>query len=143
VTDPDGGVDADTVRVKVARKVACGNGRVTRHGSWRAAELGAARAGKYCDNLGKGNGKDTLTLSFTGPRLKLTYAKARAGGAAKVVVDGVKVGTVHFHGNARKPTFGYSKAFGGLGDGKHTAQLVMLHGAGYVDDFVIWGRLLR
>ena len=144
VTDPDGGVDADTVRVKVARKVACGNGRVDRAGSWRAAELHQdARGGKYCDNLGKGRGKDRLKIAFTGPRLELTYARARAGGSAKIVVDGVRVGTVKFHGRSTRPTFGYSTAFGGLGDGEHTARLVMLDGAGYVDDFVIWGRLLR
>ncbi len=48
-----------------------------------------------------------------------------------------------FHGTSRKPAFGYSATFGGLGGGEHTARLVMLDDAGYVDDFVIWGRLLR
>ncbi|MGZ5416909.1 MAG: PKD domain-containing protein [Nocardioides sp.] len=144
VTDPSGGVDAETVRVKVARKVACGNGRITRHGSWRAAELGSsARGGKYCDNLGKGKGKDKLTLTFTGPRLKVAFGKAKTGGKAKIVVDGVTVGTVSFRGPSKRPVFGDSAAFGGLGDGEHTAKLVMLKGAGYVDDLVIWGRLLR
>ena len=130
--------------MKVARKVACGNARISRHGSWRAAELGnSARGGKYCDNLGKGGGKDKLTLTFTGPRLKVAFGKAKAGGKAKVVVDGVTVGTVSFKGSSKRPRFGHSAAFGGLGDGEHTARLVMLRGAGYVDDFVIWGRLLR
>jgi PKD repeat protein len=144
VTDPAGGVDAETVRVKVARKVACGNGRITRHGSWRAAELGSsARGGKFCDNLGKGRGKDKLTLTFTGPRLKVAFGKARAGGKARIVVDGITLGTIGFRGTSKRPAFGHSAAFGGLGDGEHTAKLVMLDGAGYVDDFVIWGRLLR
>lgn len=143
VTDPGGVSSSDSVRVRVARKVACDHDRVEQGGSWRTARSDGARGGRYCDNLGRGSGKDTLALSFTGPRLALRYARARAGGVAKVVVDGVTVGKVHFDSDSRRPEFGPYRSFGGLGDGRHTARLVMLRGTGYVDDFVIWGRLLR
>ncbi len=89
------------------RRKACGNDRIHRHGSWRTGALSeGARGGKYCDNLGTGAGKDRLRLAFTGPRLKLTYGKARAGGAAKIVIDGERVGTISFGGTSRKPSFG-------------------------------------
>ena len=143
VTDPDGASSSDSVRVRVARKVACDHDRVEQGGSWRTSRSGAARGDRYCDNLGRGSGQDTLALSFTGPRLALRYARARAGGVAKVVVDGVTVGKVHFDSDSKRPEFGPYRSFGGLGDGRHTARLVMLRGTGYVDDFVIWGRLLR
>ena len=143
VTDPDGAVAQDTVRVQVGKRVSAAGGAVARGGSWRISRSADARGASYVDNLGTGSGRDRLTIRFTGPRLALQYAKATAGGVARVIVDGVEVGRVKFAGSRTKPDFGYSRAFGGLGDGEHTARLVMTKGAGYVDDFVIWGRLLR
>ena len=155
VTDPQGLTDTAEVNVVAedgpaaensppttakAGRVSCGGNAVDRTGSWRNVDSSSARGGRYCDNLGRRKGRDTMTLSFTGPRVVIGYAKARRGGSANVVVDGERVGTVSFDGRAQKPRFGFSKAVTGLGGGTHTVRLVIHKGAGYVDDFVIWGR---
>ncbi len=139
VTDPSGARSRDKVRVQVLRRVSCQRPAVTWHGSWRSVRDGDARDSSYCDNLGSGKGKDTLTMKFTGPRLTLNYATARKGGRAVVFVDGEKVGAVSFDGYSRTPSFGAHRTWNGLGRSKHTVRLVMRKGAGYVDDFVIAG----
>ncbi|HEX5771285.1 MAG TPA: PKD domain-containing protein [Nocardioidaceae bacterium] len=138
VTDPDGAVDRQTVKVRVFRAVTCQSSKVRWSGSWRSRS-GAGAGGKYCDNLGTRSGKDTLTLRFTGPRLTLAYGAAKRGGSAVVLVDGRRRGVVDFAGRTRRPRFARFRAWSGLGRGEHTVRLVMRRGAGYVDDFLISG----
>jgi hypothetical protein len=84
-----------------------------------------------------------MTMSFTGPQVEISYAKSRDGGTARIFVDGEGVGFVSFDGTSARPTFGYTRAYSGLGSGEYTVRLVMRKGAGYVDDFAIWGSLRR
>jgi PKD repeat protein len=140
VTDPSGNVDTDTVRVKVARKIACGSRHVDRHGSWRTGVASRdARGGGYCDTLGRSHGKVVLRVDFSGPRLRVLFGTARTGGLATVVVDHEKVGTIDFRGPSKRPRLDAGTTFRGLGSGRHTVRLVMKRGAGFVDDFVVWG----
>ena len=115
--------------------------RAVSRGDDRVSECrrGAGFGGSYCDNLGSGSGKDTLTLGFTGSRLTLGYGVARRGGSAAVFIDGRKVGLVSFDGTTRAPKFGKSRTWKGLGRTRHTVRLVMRDGAGYVDDVAIAG----
>ncbi len=138
VTDPSGARSRAAVPVQVLRRVDCQTQVVERSGSWRSRR-GAGFGGGYCDNLGSGSGKDTLTLGFTGPRLTLGYGVARRGGSAAVFIDGRKVGLVSFDGTTRAPKFGRARTWKGLGRTRHTVRLVMRKGAGYVDDFAIAG----
>ncbi|MGN6576910.1 MAG: PKD domain-containing protein, partial [Nocardioides sp.] len=141
VTDPSGNVDTDTVRVKVARKIACGGRHVDRRGSWRTgAASRQARGDRYCDNRGTGQGKDVMALGFSGPRLRVLFGTARSGGVAKVIIDHEKAGVLRFHGSSKRPRFESGTTFRGLGGGPHTVRLVMKRGTGFLDDFVVWGR---
>jgi len=153
VTDPQGLSDTAEATVvvedppaaqaggsPVARRVACGGTGVDRTGSWRTMASATASRGHYCDNLGGRKGRDTMSLSFSGPRVGIDYAKARRGGLARVVVDGERVGVLRFHARAKQPRFGFSRTFAGLGAGRHTVRVVVRKRAGYVDDFVVWGR---
>ena len=138
VTDADGVRSSDVVRVNVAERVRCESAVVGQRGGWR--EVGRAGAGRYCDNLGRTAGRDAMVLSFTGPRLSIGYATARPGGTARVFIDGDPVRSLSFDGRTTRPRFGSTRTYTGLGNGRHTMRLVMRKGAGYVDDFVIWGR---
>ncbi|HEU4512263.1 MAG TPA: PKD domain-containing protein [Nocardioidaceae bacterium] len=138
VTDPEGAVDRRTVRVRVMRSVTCQSSKVRRSGSWRSRS-GAGAGGTYCDNLGTRDGRDTLTLRLTGPRLALAYGVAKRGGTAVVLVDGRRRGVVDFDGRTRRPRFGRLRTWSGLGRGEHTVRLVMRRGAGFVDDFLVSG----
>jgi hypothetical protein len=140
VTDPEGARNRDRVRIHVLRRVPCQQSEVLWGGSWRSRSgSNTAEGGTYCDNLGRGRGKDTLTLDFTGPRLTLGYGLARRGGEGVVFIDGKRVGVISFEGQSRAPRFVRTRTWDGLGRKRHTFRLVMRGGAGYVDDFVIAG----
>jgi immune inhibitor A len=140
VTDPRGAVDRDRVKIHVLQRVTCQQHHVMWGGSWRSRSGSkTANSGTYCDNLGTGQGEDTLTLDFTGPRVRLNYGLAANGGKAAVFIDGTRVGLLSFEGRSRAPRFVRSRTWQDLGRGRHTVRLVMRKGAGYVDDFVIAG----
>ncbi|GAB6984477.1 PKD domain-containing protein [Nocardioides pyridinolyticus] len=138
VTDPSGVTDTDSVEVTVAkgddptptkrRTVACESDRVAKHGSWREVR-------SYCDNLGTGRGKDTMTLTTAGPRLELFFGKAEGGGKARLLVDGERVATISFDGAKKRVTLGHLKVVKGLGAGEHVVRLVVVKGRAYVDRF--------
>jgi PKD repeat protein len=142
VTDPQGLSDTMTLQVWVAQDVWCQGRNVARTGSWRVVRSSQATRGSYCDNLGTRRGADTMRLRAAGPRLAVTYAKSAKGGIGKVYVDGEYKGRVDFRSRSRHPRLGYTRTFTGLGSGAHDVKLVMVRGAGYVDDFLVWGRLL-
>ena len=142
VTDPQGLSDTEVLRVGVAQRVGCSSRSVARSGSWHVVTSAAATGGNYCDNLGTGSGADTLRLRAAGPKVAVSYARSAQGGLGRVYVDGEYQGTVDFRSSDAKPRLGYSQTFSGLGSGTHTVKLVMVRGAGYVDDFLVWGKLL-
>ncbi len=142
VTDPQGLGDTTTLQVWVAQSVSCQSGSVARAGSWRSVRGSAATGRTYCDNLGSGRGTDRMRLRAAGPRIAVTYAKSTKGGVAKVYVDGEYEGRVSFRSTTARPSFGHTRTFTGLGAGSHTVDLVMVRGAGYVDEFLVWGKLL-
>ncbi|MCW2844509.1 MAG: domain containing protein [Nocardioides sp.] len=135
VTDPGGKSDTVRQRVLVRREIGCGAGSVTRHGSWRMVHDDAVRGDSYCDNGGRQSGKDTLTTSFDGPQIDLWYGTASRGGTATVLVDGVRLGTVSFHGSSSTPELTSHQVFKGLGAGRHTIRLVVNRGRAYVEGF--------
>ena len=77
-------------------------------------------------------------MRFEGPRLSVLWGKARAGGAAKVFVDGEKVGRLSFRMGARKPVFNYKKTYKGLGEGPHRLRIVVKRGAAYLDELRVY-----
>lgn len=104
VTDPRGAIDRDKVKVHVLQRVTCQQHHVMWGGSWRSRSSSkTANSGTYCDNRGTGRGKDTLTLDFTGPRVRLNYGLASDGGRAAVFIDGTRVGLISFEGRIRAP----------------------------------------
>ena len=136
VVDEAGRSDSVTQRVTVRRATACEAGRVTRQGSWRTVRNADAEGGSYCDNAGRGTGRDTLTMSFAGPQLDVWFGRAAKGGSAKVLVDGVRVGTVSFKGRSARPRLTQHAVVTGLGEGSHTVRLVVLRGRAYVEGFI-------
>ncbi|GAB3198448.1 hypothetical protein GCM10027062_12640 [Nocardioides hungaricus] len=137
VTDPSGATDTDTVRVRVTdrpapptrrRTVACESDQVTKHGSWRKVR-------SYCDNAGRGKGRDTMRLTVVGPQVEFFFGRARGGGRAKLLVDGERVGTVSFRDSSPKVRLGHRKVLRGLGPGPHRLTLVVVKGRAYVDRF--------
>ncbi|MCW2792402.1 MAG: domain containing protein [Nocardioides sp.] len=135
VTDSGGEFDTVRQRVLVRREIGCGADSVTWHGSWRMVRDGSVRGGSYCDNGGRGSGKDTLTASFTGPQIDLWYGTAARGGSGTVLVDGVRVGTVSFRGSGSTPKLTAHRVFKGLGAGRHTIRLVVTRGRAFVEGF--------
>ncbi|MDI6910147.1 PKD domain-containing protein [Nocardioides sp.] len=146
VTDPEGATDTDTVTVKVTSDAAgpgpqpgtrttvnCDSAKVTRHGSWR--NVRPTRGGSYCDNAGRGTGRDTMTLTTKGPRAEIVFGRSVHGGKAALFVDGTQVGTISFHNKNASPVLGYHKLLRGLGSGRHHLRLVVLKGRAYVDRF--------
>jgi PKD repeat protein len=144
VTDPSGATDTDSVQVTVAGKptdpghqaktVPCGASKVKKTGSWRNVKSKGAPGGSYCDNLGKGKGKDTLTFSFRGPKLDVMFGKGARGGAAALIVDGTKVGTLRFDGKG-KPSITFHRRLTGLGAGTHTVTVAVTKGRAYLESF--------
>jgi hypothetical protein len=116
------------------KTVNCGSRKVVRHGSWRNVRSSGAVGGRYCDNLGTGRGRDTMTLTTTGSTLDVLFGKASRGGRAKLLVDGERVATLRFHGSHARPAFVH-KVLRGLGAGPHRVKLVVLKGRAYVDAF--------
>nr|WP_028637868.1 PKD domain-containing protein [Nocardioides sp. URHA0032] len=141
VTDPSGATDTDAVRVVVTQGpppkqtvVQCGSKQVTRTGSWRNVRSPSAPGGRYCDNLGTGKGRDTMTLTSVGGALDVLFGKATGGGRAKLLVDGTEVTTFRFRGASRKPAFVHRKLTG-LGSGPHRVKLVVTKGHAYLKSF--------
>ena len=139
VTDPQGASTTKMVKIRVGRAITCTGKHVKRAGSWHVAKSKKARGGSYCNTRGRGKGKDVLRFSFSGPRLALTYPRAKAGGKATVVVDGKRVGTINNHRKQKSLKFGFSRSFGHLGGGKHTVKVIRTKKVGYLDDFVVFG----
>ncbi|GAW48077.1 MULTISPECIES: PKD domain-containing protein [unclassified Nocardioides] len=145
VTDPSGATDTDAVQVTVAGKptgpghqaktVPCGASKVKKTGSWRNVKSKQAPRGSYCDNLGKGTGKDTMTFSFRGPRLDVMFGKGAKGGAAALIVDGHKVGMLKFHGKGKRPSITFHRKLSGLGAGKHTVTVAVTKGRAFLESF--------
>ncbi len=148
VTDPQGATDTDSVTVEVAgdpsgpgpdpqpgtrTAVGCGSAKVARHGSWRTVR--DATGDRYCDNGGRRTGRDTMTLSVTGPRAEILFGRSVDGGRAKVLVDGRRVATISFRNRSGTPVLAFHKVLRGLGSGEHTLKLVVLEGRAYVDGF--------
>jgi M6 family metalloprotease-like protein len=135
VTDEAGNTGESTKRVRVNRFQTCAAPHVQRAGGWRVVKDRRAPGGNYCDNRGRGHGKDTLKVIFRGPFLWIDHGTARNGGKAAVLVDGQRVGTLHFHGKRKRVSFGETWKIGNLGGGSHVARIVMLRKTGYVDAF--------
>jgi hypothetical protein len=134
VVDEGGKADTVTRRVTVRRTTGCGSAPVTRRGSWRMVKADV-RGGSYCDNAGRGKGRDTMTMTFRGPQLDVWFGRAAKGGSAKVLVDGVRVDTVSFRGRGTKPRLTHHAVTTGLGKGRHTLRLVVLRGRAYLEGF--------
>ena len=140
VTDPQGATSTATTTVTVTgtkaqrTTLACDSRSVERRGGWRVVQDRRAPGGQYCDNLGRRGGSDVLGFHSRGDRLDVVYGKARRGGAAKVVVDGRKVGVLRFRHDGRLG-FGNHRTITGLGSGRHTVRIVVLRGRAYVDRF--------
>ncbi|HEU5036114.1 MAG TPA: PKD domain-containing protein [Nocardioides sp.] len=146
VTDPSGATDTDTVRVTVTdgtppppppasvTTVQCGSKQVQRTGSWRNVRAKHAPGGRYCDNLGKGRGRDTLRLTSSGPKLDVFFGKATRGGTARILVDGHRVATLRFKGSHARPAFVH-RVLHGLGPGPHRVKLVVVRGRAYLKSF--------
>ncbi|WP_372727247.1 PKD domain-containing protein [Nocardioides sp.] len=135
VTDPRGAKDVTRQKILVRRSTGCGDRSVAWTGSWRMVQSDS-RGGSHCDNKGRGRGQDTLTTTITGPRVDLWHGRARDGGAAKVFIDGVKVGSLRFRNNSRTPKMRYHRTFAGLGRGEHEVRVVVTRGAAYMEGFV-------
>lgn len=144
VTDPSGATDTDTVRVAVTgggtpgggeRTVQCGSRKVAKTGSWRNVKSAKAQGGRYCDNLGKRKGIDSLTLTIKGPRLDVLIGRSKRGGEAVMVVDGDFHTVFSFRGPSRQPVLGRHIRLRGLGAGEHTVELQVTKGRGYLDYF--------
>jgi immune inhibitor A len=133
VTDAGGESDTDQIRVWARDHVACESSRVGKTGGWTLQDDKDAANGQYCYAAGRA----TMSLNFTGPRLKLHWGQARNGGSALVTIDGKTVGTLDFSSSSRRPTFNSDRAFGRLGEGKHTVKIVVRDGAGYMDKMVL------
>lgn len=140
VTDPHGLTDSVTRTVHIAAELACQNTAVTKSPHWRTVRSTAATGGRYCDNLSSGSpGGGRMSLTFSGPRIGLTFARSTAGGAARVTIDGVLAGRISFRSTSSGLTFGRQKVFTGLSDGQHTVKLTMVRGTGYIDSFLVYG----
>ncbi|MBB6627962.1 immune inhibitor A [Nocardioides sp. KIGAM211] len=137
VTDAGGKSTTVKKRVLVRREIACGARRVAQQGSWRTVRDDRVRGGQYCDNLGSGRGKDVLDLKFQGQQVDVWFGRATGGGAAKIVIDGRKVGTISFAGNRTRPRLTAHKAFTRLGKGTHQIKLIVTRGRAYVEGFGI------
>ena len=135
VTDPKGLTDVVDKRVLVERIASCLGRAVDATGSWRLVKDAQAPHGDYCDNGGRRPGSDTLTLTIKGPQLDVFHGRAAGGGAAKVLVDGRKVGTVDFGGSGATPRFRYHQVFEHLGAGRHEVVLVVTRGTAYLEGF--------
>ena len=141
VTDPSGATATDTIQVTATESpapkpttVQCGSKHVTRTGSWRTVHARSAPGGRYCDNLGKGKGRDTLRLSTSGSSLDVYLGKASGGGTAKLLVDGDQVATLRFRGSSAKPAFTH-RVLTGLGGGPHRVRLVVTRGTVFLKSF--------
>ncbi|GEP35219.1 hypothetical protein NSZ01_29870 [Nocardioides szechwanensis] len=139
VTDAGGKSTTDTKRILVRREVACNVSRVERPGSWRTVRDGRVRGGSYCDNAGRGGGRDVMSLRFRGPQVDVWFGRAIGGGTAKVLIDGKRVGTLSFAGSTTRPTLTAHRIFTGLGQGRHHVRLVVIKGMAYVEGFGIIG----
>ena len=137
VKDAKGRTSTTKHRLLVRRAVSCNARAVARTGSWRVQSSLDAPKGDYCDNLGTGAGRDTLTYRYAGPALDIYYGKSSTGGVAAVYLDGVRKGKISFRGGEARPRFRFHKMLGSPPSRKkHTVRLVMLSGTAYLDSFI-------
>ena len=137
VTDGTGNSDTATQRFRVRRLVPCRSSAVTRAGSWRVVEDDDALRGSFCDNRGRGRGRDVLTLDFTGPQVVVVHGDSTRGGTAVVVIDGRRLRQrLSFRGSSRTVDFGNRLAFRNLGTGDHTIRVMMRRRTGHVEGFI-------
>ncbi len=137
VTDQAGNSSTAKERILVRRYVACQNQRVTLDGSWRTTRGGGARGGSYCDNQGRGPGKDVVTYSFKGPRLLVLHGESARGGVAKVIIDGKRRANLSFRNQQQQVRIDDKRLFRGLGSGEHTVRIVVQRGEAYLEGFIV------
>uniref|UniRef100_UPI00356A2397 PKD domain-containing protein n=1 Tax=Nocardioides sp. TaxID=35761 RepID=UPI00356A2397 len=136
VTDSRDRTSTTSKRFLVRKAVACKARAIKRTGSWRHVRDLNAPKGDYCDNLGKGKGKDTLTYKFKGKQLDVYHGRVKGGGKAALFIDGKRRGSVNFANSSTQLKFRFHKLVKGLSNGKHTAKLVVLRGNAYLDSFI-------
>ncbi len=134
ITDEGGLVDTQSVRVEVLRKLNCQNEDMTLVG-WRKVRSDRADKGSYCDTFTKQTGVPTADFTTNGDAMQIVYGRARNGGAADVIVDGLVVGRIDFSSDTKRVTFGWTKTFVGLGAGDHdvTIEMVSRKSDGFLD----------
>lgn len=136
VTDEAGNRRTVSRTVVVRRLVQCASDQVTLRGNWRSVRSTRANGGRYCDNLGRGNATDVATFGFTGPSVSVIRGVSTRGGTAAVHIDGRRVSGISFRSSSSTVRFS-SKAYRGLGQGRHTIRIVVQRGQGYLDAFVV------
>ncbi|MFC6287038.1 PKD domain-containing protein [Nocardioides sp. GCM10027113] len=139
VTDGDGNSDTDRMRILVRERTSCASSAVERRGRWRTLDSDEAADGTYCDNGGRGTGRDVMVFSFTGPSLVVGHGRSDTGGRAKVVVDGERVGSLSFRRRQAGMSLGREQQFDGLGAGEHTVRIVVKRGSAFIEGFITRG----
>jgi M6 family metalloprotease-like protein len=138
VVDADGATSSVTRDVTVRREIRCESRAVSRSGGWRLATPSRDNGwGRYCDSRASGSGANSMTATFSGGRLTVLGLRGKAGGTARVLVDGVRVGTVGFASTTSSPQVRSLGTFTGLGAGQHRVTLVVSRGAAFVEGFVV------
>lgn len=136
VTDEAGNSTTEKQKILVRRYVACQSPKVTLDGSWRT-HRGDSRGGNYCDNLGRGPGKDTVTYTFRGTRLVVVHGESMRGGIAQVFIDGDRKANLSFRNQQSQVRIDDKRLFRGLGKGEHTLRIVVQRGEAYLDGFIV------
>lgn len=136
VTDEGGKTDTVTRKVPVRRAIGCLDRSVDATGSWRRVRSDDAPRGRdWCDNAGRGRGRDTLATTVRGGKVGVTFGRASGGGSAVVIVDGERVGVLSFAGRGSTPSFA-TRTFTGLGAGRHAVRVVVRRGTAWVEGFL-------
>ena len=107
--------------------------RVAQTGLWTLTAGDLASGGAYL--FSSGSVEDTLTLTFSGPRVDVVYVKHPALGTFTIEVDSAVLYTVNSAGEQN--TFGAVVALNGLGEGVHTLRIAPVSGTVAIDAFVV------
>ena len=117
------------------RKHPCQGRSVGHLGSWRVVQ-GRAPGGSYCDNGGRGTGRDVLRLGFEGDKVDVVFGRAKRGGKAVLFIDGDRVGRLSFKGRRTRPRLHLHAVIRGLGDQRpHRLRLVVKRGRAHIEGF--------